>query len=111
MQTTTINEFVSEQAQRLQELKQQIHRLQRSLIPASQTTYIYTTTDKSKTQLKFYGNESKNPVQFLKQCERNMEAVNDNLSKDDKTNRVVRQLKGTAAEWFTTVQDKINVYK
>ena len=61
--------------------------------------------------MKFYGLEHENPIQFLTQCQRNMEHIADNLSDVDKINWVVRQLKGTAAEWFSIVQDKIVVYE
>ena len=40
-----------------------------------------------------------------------MDAVNNSLSEVEKINWVVRQLKCTAAEWFTIIQDKIIVYK
>ena len=40
-----------------------------------------------------------------------MEAIGDSLSEMDKINYVVRRLKGTAAEWFTIVQDKIVTYQ
>ena len=80
-------------------------------MPASQTTYVYKTIDEPNSQPKFFGHETDNPVQFLRSCERSMETVNDSLSEVDKINWVVRQLKGTMAEWFTIVQVKITVYK
>ena len=40
-----------------------------------------------------------------------MDAIGDTLSEMDKINYVVRRLKGTAAEWFTVVQDKIITYQ
>ena len=40
-----------------------------------------------------------------------MDAIGDTLSEMDKINYVVRRLKGTAAEWFMVVQDKIVTYQ
>lgn len=110
--TSTMNELVAEQEQRIQELKQQLTRLQSTSTPANQTTYIYKTFDEPNSQLKFYGREAENSLHFLKSCERerDMDAVNDNLSEMDKIKWVVRRLKRTAAEWFTVIQDKECMY-
>ena len=88
-QATTISEFVSEQEHQFEELTQQINRLQRTCMPASQTTYVYKYIDEPNSQPKFFGHEADNPLQFLRACERNMEAVNNILSEVDKINWVV----------------------
>ena len=84
-----------------------MNRIQQTTAPANQITYVYKTVDDMNAQKKFYGNESENPIQFLKQCKHNRETVNDNLSEVDKINWVVQHFKGTAAEWFTIIQGKV----
>ena len=95
--TSTVSELIAEQDQRIQELKQQLTRLQSTSTPANQTTYIYKNFDDPNSQLKFYGRDTENPLYFLKNCERDMETIGDSLSEMDKVNYVVRRLKVTAA--------------
>ena len=109
-QTTTINDSINTYENKLEVLEQKMKQIQQTTPLANQVTYIYKTQDDINTYMKFYGLEHENPVQFLNQCQRNMENIADNLSYVDKINWVVRQLKGTAAEWFSIVQDKIVVY-
>ena len=40
-----------------------------------------------------------------------MESIGDRLSEMDNINYVLRRLKGTAAEWFTIIQDKVGTYQ
>ena len=101
---------MAEQDLRIQKLQHQMSRLQTTSSPLNCTTYVYKTLDDVNSQLKFYGRENENPMNFIKVCQRDLEAIGDNLSEADKINFIVRRLKGTAAEWFIIVQDKINTY-
>ena len=88
-----------------------MHEIQQTTTPANQITYVYKTIDDINTQIKFFGLDNENLIRFLKQCQRSMENINDNLGDVDKINWVVRHLKGTAAEWFSIIQDKVLVYE
>ena len=91
-QTATISEFINSQEQKLDYLERQMNKIEQATTPANQITYLYKTVDDMNTQTKFYGIKSENPIHFLKQCERNMKTVNDNLSEVDKINWVVLHL-------------------
>ena len=52
-QATSISEFVSKQEHRFEELRQQINRLKRTSMRASQTTYVYKTIDEPNSKPKF----------------------------------------------------------
>ena len=106
-----MSELVAEQDLRIQELKRQMSQLQSTSSPLNQTTYVYKTLDNANSQPKFFGRESENPINFIKICQRDMVAIGDTLGEADKINFVVRRLKGTAAEWFSVIQDKINTYE
>ena len=108
---STVNKLVAEQDLRIQELQHQMSRLQNTSSPLNCTTYVYKTLDDVNSQLKFFGRENENPMNFIKVCQRDLEAIGDNLSEADKINFVVRRLKGTAAEWFSVAQDKISTYE
>ena len=95
----------------IQELKQQLSRLQNTSLTANHTTYVYKTLDDTNSQLKFFGRDTENPILFIRSCQRDMETIGDTLSEADKINYVVRRLKCTAAEWFTIVQDKVSTYE
>ena len=100
-QTAAVNESINTHENKLEALEQKIKQIQQTTPIANQVTYVYKTQDDINTYMKFYGLEHENPIQFLMQCQRNMEHIADNLSDVDKINWVVRQLKGTAAEWFS----------
>ena len=78
--TSTVSELTAEQDQRIQELEQQLTRLQSTLTTANQTTFIYRTLEENNSQLKFFGRESENPLLFLNNCQREMDTIGDTLS-------------------------------
>jgi hypothetical protein len=43
-------------------------------------TYVYQSVDEISQQTKFSGERGENPIEFIKQCESNMETVGNNLS-------------------------------
>ena len=67
---STVNEVVAEQDLRIQELQHQVSRLQSTSSPLNCTTYVYKTLDDVNSQLKFYGRENENPMNFIQVCQR-----------------------------------------
>jgi hypothetical protein len=49
-------------------------------------------------QNKFNGEGNENPIEFLRQCERNVEAVGNNLTDKEKINWVARLLRVSAMD-------------
>ena len=71
--TSTVSELVAEQDQRIQELEQQLTRLQSTSTTVNQTTFIYRTLEENNSQVKFFGRDTENPLRFLKNCQRDMD--------------------------------------
>ena len=51
-----------------------------------------------------------NPIQFIRDCERGMDSVGDQLNDSDRIEWVVRKLSGSAALWYSIVRDNIRTY-
>ena len=49
-------------------------------------------------RLKFYGDENDNIIEFLRQCEKKMESIGDNLTHQNKINFVEKYCRNSAAQ-------------
>lgn len=85
-QNTTIDDFFSIHTDKIEQLKLELNQKSTT---SNQTTYIYRHVNllsMTTNQIKFTGAEYENPMQFLRQSERHMELIGDNLSDADKIN-------------------------
>lgn len=108
---TKMGDMSAQYRHKIKELEQRLDKLQLTPSAANQTTFVYRSFDDINAQVKFYGKENENPMQFIRTCERDMDVISDHFSESEKINWIVRRLKSNAAEWFSIVHDKINTYE
>lgn len=48
-------------------------------VPPKKITYVYQNVEEITQQTRFYGDEGENPIEFLRECERNMENICNNM--------------------------------
>ena len=62
---------------------------------------IYPTLLEDSVKLTFAGNKWENPMEFLVNCEKEMEQIGNNINDTEKINFVTRHFKDSAAQWYT----------
>lgn len=93
-------------------LEEQIRQLQRqqTKTKADQVTYIYRTAEEMPKISKFRGWDNENPIEFLVECERNMDMVGNNLNDTERVEWIARRLEHTAAKWYTIIRENVTSY-
>lgn len=60
--------------------------------------------------MKFYGSGEEIPIEFLNECQRNMDNISDHWSDKDLLQIVGRNLKGAAKRWYNIIREQIRTY-
>ena len=60
---------------------------------------------------KFYGDENDNPVEFLRECEKMMYTVGNQMIDQDRINFIPKDCNRSAAQWCTIIRDQATTYK
>ena len=62
---------------------------------------VYSTPLEDRVKLTFAGNKWDNPMEFLINCEKEMEQIGNGINDTEKKNLVTRHFKNSATQWYT----------
>ena len=65
-------------------------------------TLVYHNMEEPNQHPKFHGDENDTPIEFLRQCDKRMESIRNQLTHQDKIIFVAKYCRNSTAQWYFT---------
>lgn len=100
----------SAHSDRIKNIDERFEKMKRDFNARTTPTVICQGRIDDKQRILFKGNRFENPIEFLKLCEREMEALGCDRTDSEKVDWVARHLTDSARQWYNIRRDKIVTY-
>lgn len=94
-----------------EDLKKEVDKLRTELRKRPAQMMVYPGAWDDRLQLTFAGNRSENPIEFLTNCERELEQIGNEVTDEEKIHFITRHFKDSAAQWYTIIRESIKTYE
>ena len=92
-------------------MKSEMDQLREELRRRPAPMKMYTAPVEDRIKLTFAGNKWENSMEFLSNCEKEMEKIGSTIDDNEKINFVTRHFKDSAAQWYTIIRDNVANYQ
>ena len=94
-----------------EDLRGEVERLRTEIKRRPAQMMMYPTQIEERTKLVFKGLKTDNPIEFLLNCEREMELIGNTITDKEKIDFVSKHFQDCAARWYTIVRDNLTTYE
>ena len=93
------------------QVKSEMDQLREELRRRPAPMMMYPAPVEERVKLTFAGNKWDNRMEFLSNCEKEMEKIGSTIDDNEKINFVTRHFKDSAAQWYTIIRDNVTNYQ
>lgn len=109
-QSQVVNQSSEEITHIKEKLNGEVNRLQYEIRHRPATMCMYDPRPDDRNRIVFEGKRKDNPIEFIRNCEREMEKIGTPLTDPENIDFVTRHFKNSASQWYTIVRDNITTY-